>query len=73
MASKTVLLKYLEHKRKVLIPAEKEASDLAFLESSFREALNYEKLVDLEHGDHVIHLGKLNIVVTPVLDTPQTV
>ena len=73
----------------MLIPAEKETSDLAFLESCFREAFNIEKqvtavsfqrfdsefdeLVDLEHGDDVIHLEKLNVVVTPVLFTPQTV
>lgn len=90
MASKTVLLKYHEHRRKVVIPADKEMSDLAFLELSFRQVFNFEKqvnlsisfqrfdsdfdeLVDLEDGDEVSHLEKLNVVVTPVLVTPPAV
>ena len=90
MASKTVLLKYEEHRKKVMIPAEKDTSDLAFLESSFRQAFNFEKqvnltisfqrydadfdeLVDMEDGDEIQHLEKLNVVVTPVLVTPSAV
>ena len=89
-ASKTVLLKYQEHRRKVIIPAEKDTSDLSFLESSFRKIFNFEKqvnlsisfqrydadfdeLVDLEYGDDIKHLEKLNVVVTPVLITPSAV
>ena len=90
MASKTVLLKYEEHRKKVMIPAEKDTSDLAFLESSFRQAFNFEKqvnltisfqrydadfdeLVDMEDGDEIQHLEKLNVVVTSVLVTPSAV
>ena len=32
----------------------------------------FDELVDLEHCDDVIHLEKLNVVITPVLFTPQT-
>ena len=49
MGSKTVLLKYQEHRKKVVIPAEKETSDLAFLELSFRQFINFEKQVNLRY------------------------
>ena len=80
MSSKTVLL----------IPADKETSDIAFLETSFRKVFNFDKQVnlaisfqrldsdfdepvDLDDGDELCHLDKLNVVVTPVLVTPPAV
>ena len=45
--AKTVLLVYQEHRKKVLIPREKTASDLEFLESSFRTLFKFQNQVNL--------------------------
>ena len=87
--SKTVLLKYQENRKKVVIPVEKDVSDLVYLETAFRQLFHFEKqvnlvisfqrldpefdeFVDLEPGEELSHLEKLN-VVTPVLVTPPAV
>ena len=73
-----------------MIPADKEVSDLAYLEVAFRQHFNFEQqvnlklsfqrfdadfdeLVDLDDGEDLRHLEKLNVVVTPILVTPPTV
>ena len=47
MDSKTVLLKYKESRKKIVIPAEKGISDMAFVESSFRKLFKFEGQVNL--------------------------
>ena len=88
MAYKTIILKYQENGKKVLVPKEKSTTDLAFLEASFRSLFKFQnqvnldisfqreafgELVDLEVDDVLKDLEKLNVVVTPVLVTPPPV
>ena len=87
MASKPILLRYQENRKKVVIPAEKTESDLEFLESSFcthfkfqnqvnlvisfqRFDKDFEEFVDLEPDEELLDL---NVIVTPILISPQTV
>ena len=47
MESKTVLLKYQKSRKKVVIPVEKQTSELVYLEAAFRKLFNFEKQVNL--------------------------
>ena len=48
MAYKTILLKYQENRKKVLVPKEKSTTDLAFLEASFRSLFKFQNQVNLD-------------------------
>ena len=48
MAYKTILLKYQENRKKVLVPKEKSATDLAFIGSSFRLLFKFQDQVNLD-------------------------
>lgn len=89
MAHKTILLKYLEIREEVVVPKEKSTTDLAFLESSFHSLFKFQEqvnlqitfqrfdgfceLVDLDEGNELNDMEKLNVIVTPVLVTPPAV
>ena len=89
MESKTILLKYQENRKKVVISPKEGTKELAFLESVFRKLLNFEQVnvaisfqrydpdfeefVDLEEDDELRNMEKLNVVVTPVLVIPPEV
>ena len=47
MAFKTVLLRFKENRKKVVIPEAKPTSDLQFLESSFRKLFKFEQQINL--------------------------
>ena len=47
MAFKTVLLRFKENRKKVVIPEAKPTRDLQFLESSFRKLFKFEQQINL--------------------------
>lgn len=89
MSSKTILLTYQESRKKVVLPPEKSSDltylestfrKLFHYEKQVNLVISFQRFdpdfgefVDLEEGEWLHHLDKLNVVVTSTLVTPPTV